>query len=82
MFRKLTPLLTIATLLGAVSAPALAQTRSDHMVQLHRHVGVSPYAYDSVISSSYATQRVQGKRRSLGETPAVPWTQDPESPKL
>ena len=33
----LTPVLTIAKL-GAVSAPALAQTRSHHVVQPHRHV--------------------------------------------
>jgi hypothetical protein len=45
MFRKLTTVLPIAILLGAVSAaPALAQTRSHHVVQPHRHVRVSPNA--------------------------------------
>jgi hypothetical protein len=42
MLRKLTPLLPIAILLGAVSTPALAQTRG--VLQSHRHVRVSPYA--------------------------------------
>jgi hypothetical protein len=42
MFRKLTPLLTIATLLGAVSAPALAQTRSREAMQPDRYERVSP----------------------------------------
>jgi hypothetical protein len=44
MFRKLTPLIALAILLGAVSAPALAETRSHHAMQPHRHDRVSPYA--------------------------------------
>jgi hypothetical protein len=44
MFRKLTPLLTIAILLGAVSAPALAQTGSPDVMQPDRYERVSPYA--------------------------------------
>jgi hypothetical protein len=45
MFRKLTTVLPIAILLGAVSAaPALAQTPSHHLVQPHRQARVSPYA--------------------------------------
>jgi hypothetical protein len=39
MFRKLTTVLPTAILLGALSAaPALAQTRSHHVVQPHRQV--------------------------------------------
>jgi hypothetical protein len=44
MFRKLTPVLTIAILLGAVSAPALAQAPSRNVMQSHQHERVSPYA--------------------------------------
>jgi hypothetical protein len=48
MFRKLAPLLTpaltIAISLGAVSAPALAETRSHKVVKPHRHDRISPYA--------------------------------------
>jgi hypothetical protein len=40
----LTPVLTIAILLGAVSAPALAQTRSHQVMKPHRHDRISPYA--------------------------------------
>jgi len=86
MFRKLPTVLPIAILLGAVSAaPALAQTRSHHVAQSHRHVRVSPVtyggdAYGSVISGSYAMQPSQGERERLGEAPALPWTQDPASP--
>jgi hypothetical protein len=39
----LTPVLTIAKL-GAVSAPALAQTRSHQVMKPHRHDRISPYA--------------------------------------
>jgi hypothetical protein len=42
MFRKLTPPLTIAILLGAVSAPALAQTRSPEVMQPDRYERVAP----------------------------------------
>jgi hypothetical protein len=77
MFRKLPSVLPIAILLGAVSAaPALAQTPSHHVVQ-HRHVTVSPYAYGSDAYNSYAMQPSQG--RLPGETPALPFTQDPDS---
>ena len=44
MFRKLTPLLSIASLLGAASAPALAQTGSHDVSQPDRYERVSPYA--------------------------------------
>ena len=47
MFRKLPTVLPIAILLGAVSAPTLAQTRSHHGVQPHRHLTVPPIAYGS-----------------------------------
>jgi hypothetical protein len=83
MSRKLPTALWICILLGAVSAaPALAQTRSHHMAQPYRHVRVSPYAHGRVISGNYETQSRQAKRRALGETPALPFTQDPYSPKL
>jgi hypothetical protein len=55
MFRKLATVLPIAILLGAVSAaPALAQTNSRHVVQPHRHVGVSPYAGGAFAPSTTA----------------------------
>jgi hypothetical protein len=47
MFRKptaLTSVLTIAIVLGAVSAPALAETRSHQVMKPHRHDRISPYA--------------------------------------
>jgi hypothetical protein len=79
MFRKLPTILPIAILLGAVSAaPALAQTVSHHV---SRHVVVSPYAYGSDAYNNYAMDPGQGGRQSLGETPALPWTQDPDSPR-
>jgi hypothetical protein len=85
MSRKLPIVLPIAILLGAVSAaPTLALARSHHVVQPD-YARVSPYAYGSVISGSYETQSRQAKReadrRALGETPALPFTQDPASPK-
>jgi hypothetical protein len=76
MFRKLTTVLPLAILLGAISAaPALAQTPSHH--HMVRHVMVSPYAYGSDAYNSYAMQPSQG--RLPGETPALPFTQDPDS---
>ena len=82
MFRKLPTVLPIAILLGAVSAaPALAQSPRHHVAQPHRHVMVSPVIYGSDAYNSYAMQPGQDDRRSLGETPALPWTQDPSSPK-
>jgi hypothetical protein len=82
MFRKLTTVLPIAILLGAVStAPALAQTHSHHTMQAHRHIMVSPVIFGSDAYNSYAAQPDQSQRRSLGETRAVPWIQDPESPR-
>ena len=47
MFHKptaLTSVLAIAILLGAVSAPALAETRSHQVMKPHRHDRISPYA--------------------------------------
>jgi hypothetical protein len=83
MFGKLTTVLPIAILLGAVSAaPALARIPRHHAVQPLRPVmAVSPYAYGSDAYNSYAMQPVQGGHRALGETPALPFTQDPESPR-
>jgi hypothetical protein len=43
MSRNLTPLFAFAILLGAVSAPGLAQTRSHQAMQPHRHERVAPY---------------------------------------
>ena len=81
MFRKLPTVLAIAILLGAVSAaPALARTSRHHAVQPLRPVmAVSPYAHGSDAYDSYAMQPIQGGRRALGETPDLPFTQDPES---
>jgi hypothetical protein len=80
MSHKLPIVLPIAILLGAVSAaPTLALARSHHVVQPH-YVMASPHAYGSVMSGSYAMQLRQAKRRALGETPALPFTQDPDAP--
>jgi hypothetical protein len=73
MFRKPNTVLPIALLLGIVSAaPALAQTGSHHAAKPHRQVRVSPV-------NSFAMQPSQG--RLPGETRALPFTQDPASPK-
>jgi hypothetical protein len=87
MFRKLTTLLPLTILLGAVSAaPALAKTHSHHVMNRHGQIMVSPYAsgadaYGSVIPAGYAAQPSQVGHRSLGETPALPFTQDPDAPR-
>ena len=82
MFRKLSAVFPIGILLAAVSvAPALARTGSYDVVQPHRPVMVSPDDFGSDAYNSYAMQPGQDDRRSLGETPALPWTQDPSSPK-
>jgi hypothetical protein len=79
MLRKPNTFLPIAVLLGAVStAPALAQTR-DHAVQPVRSVMVSSYAHGSDAYDSNAMQARQDDRQALGETPALPFTQDPDS---
>jgi hypothetical protein len=55
MLRKLTTVLPIAILLGAVSAaPALAQTRSHHLVQPH----VSSYAGGGFAFASSQTSNI------------------------
>jgi hypothetical protein len=41
---------------------------------------LSPAIYGSDAYNSYAMQPDQDNRRSLGETSALPWTQDPDSP--
>jgi hypothetical protein len=81
MFRKLPTAFRLRSCSAPFRLRRWPKPAATHMVQRHRHVSASPYAYDSVISSSYVTQRGQAKRQSLGETPALPWTQDPESPK-
>jgi hypothetical protein len=82
MFRKLATHLPIAILLGAVSAaPALAQPRSHHVVHSPRHVEPSRVTFGSDAYSSYGMATDQGDRSSLGETPAVPWIQNPDSPR-
>jgi hypothetical protein len=64
MFRKLPTVLPIAILLGAVSAaPALAQTRSHHVVQPHRQVpnyarAEGAYAFAPSATPSMATQSI------------------------
>jgi hypothetical protein len=81
MFWKLPTVPPIAILLAAVStAPALAQTR-DHAGQPHRHVMASPSSYGSDAYNSYAMPPSDSERQSLGETPALPWIQDPDSPR-
>src|ERR1700686_2486280 len=82
MSRKLPRVLPIVIPLAAVSAaPALAKSRSHHVVQPVRHVVASPYAYGSDAYNSYAMQPGRDDRRSLGEAPALPWIQDPDSPR-
>jgi hypothetical protein len=80
MFRKPTLLLPLAMLLGAVSAPALAQAGNGRAIHPHRHVQVSPYApgsdaYGSAVSLTYANRQV------LGEVSNLPWIQNPDSPR-
>ena len=80
MLRKLNTVLPIAVLLGAVSAaPALARTRSHHVAQPHRHTSKSPVTFGTDAYDSFGTQPSQG--RLPGETRALPFTQDPDSPK-
>ena len=83
MFRKLSTVLPIAILLGAFSAaPTLARTPSHHAARPLRPImAVSPYVYRSDAYGSYAMQPIQGGRRTVGETLALPFTQDPESPR-
>jgi hypothetical protein len=81
MFHKMPAVLPIAILLGAVSAaPALAQTGSHKVVQPRRHVMVLPHPYRGNAYGSHAMQPSQGERQQLGETPDIPWIQDPHSP--
>jgi hypothetical protein len=80
MFRKPTLLLSMAILLGAVSAPALAQAGNGRTIHPHRHVQVSPYApgsdaYGSAVSMSYANRPI------LSDVSTVPWIQNPASPR-
>jgi hypothetical protein len=78
MFRKIPTAVPIAILLGAVSAaPAPAQNRSHHVVQQHRHVSSIPCACRSNVDGGYVMRPGQGERQRLGETRALPWTQDP-----
>jgi hypothetical protein len=80
MFRKLTTVLPIAVLLGAVSAvPALARTTRHHVAQPHRHTSVLPATFGSDAYDSFG--RRPSRVRLPGETPALPFTQDPDSPK-
>jgi hypothetical protein len=82
MSRKLPGVLPMAILLAAVSAaPALAKSRSHHVVQPVRHVVASPCAYGSDAYDSYAMQPGHGDGRSSREAPALPWIQDPDSPR-
>jgi hypothetical protein len=79
MFRKLPTVLSIAVLLAAVSAaPALTRIPRHHVVQPYRHTSVLP-----VVFGSDAYDRIQPSQRRLpGETPNLPWTQDPDSPRM
>jgi hypothetical protein len=81
MFHKMPAVLPIAILLGAVSAaPALAQTGSHQGVQRPRHVMVLPFLCRGNACGSHAMRPGQSKRQQLGETPDLPWIQDPHSP--
>jgi hypothetical protein len=81
MFHKMPAVLPIAILLGAASAaPAPAQTGSRQGVQLPRHVMVCPFLCRGNGHGSHAMQPGQSKRQQLGETPDLPWIQDPHSP--
>jgi hypothetical protein len=80
MYRKPTTVLPIALLLGAVSAaPVLAQTSSDYLAQPHRQFSESPVTFRSGGYDSFGIRPAQD--RLPGEVPALPFTQDPASPK-
>jgi hypothetical protein len=70
----------MAILLGAASAPALAQTGHGRMIASHRHVQMSLYApgsdaYASAVRGSY------GNRAAEGEVPNLPWILNPDEPR-
>ncbi len=71
--------LAAALLLGAGS---LAQARipSHHVAHPYRHTSVFPVVFGSDAYDSYGSQ--PGQRRLPGETPNLPWTQDPDSPRM
>jgi hypothetical protein len=71
--------LAAAFLLGTGS---LAQARipSHHVVHTYRHASVLPVVFGSDAYDSYGIQPSQ--RRLPGETPSLPWTQDPASPRM
>jgi hypothetical protein len=76
MLHNVSTTLRIAILLGVASAtPALAQSRSHHVV--HRHVTAIPCACPSNVHGGYAMNQGRGERQRLGETRALPWIQDP-----
>lgn len=88
MFDKMRAVLPIAILLSAAAAaPAFAHPRGyHHAMELRSQIMVSPYAkgadaYGSVISGSYTAQPTQDRSQSLGETDALPWIQDSDSPR-
>jgi hypothetical protein len=81
MFHKMPAVLPMAILLGAVSAaPALAQPGSHQRVQPPRNVMALPFLCRDNAYGSHAMQPSQSKRQQLGETPDLPWIQDPHSP--
>jgi hypothetical protein len=81
MFRELPTVLSIAILLAAVSAaPALTRIPRHHVVQPYRHTSVLPVVFGSDAHDNYGIQPSQ--RRLPGETPYLPWTQDPYYPRM
>jgi hypothetical protein len=81
MFHKMPAVLPIAILLGAVSAAAApAQTGSHRGGQPPRHGMAPPFLCRGNAYGSHAMQPGQSKRQQLGETPDLPWIQDPHSP--
>jgi hypothetical protein len=75
MFRKLTPLLPMAILLGVVSAPALAQPLGHHLTQAKRQM--SMYAPGS---DAYGSVTPGGYNDPASEIHGL-WIQNPDSPR-
>jgi hypothetical protein len=80
MIRKLTTALPLAIVLAAaLTAPALAQTHHQRLVQPLRHI-VSMSTHGSDMYAGDATQWRQGLRHFTNGAATVPWIDNPVSP--
>jgi hypothetical protein len=73
-------LVLAAVLVLGTGSLAQAQKPSHHVAHPYRHTSVLPVAFGS---DAYDSSRIQPSQRRLpGETPNLPWTQDPDSPRM